>query len=489
MVRFDEITEECLDVSKPYLSKYFNTGNLKTKFKQVAAEGLRSAYKPLLKSTKKVGHVSTGGESPVVMTLRDELKIKEDIYGGLILPEQDALTDDGEEEEEEEDETDDETCSDSEARTRKGPAGAGVGDLDEVPAAKEALRELAGLKEAMSGLQSKVSLLQRDNGALRTALCAHAGGTLPVDFLPEQLKVTSPTAAVSPKNRLHVAPLVAPLAKVGDEEDELRLAAPAPLEEAWQARPPPHPRLEAFASSERDAGLCSQGGLRLLDCYSCSSVDDKYLEVPGYVQVGSRVVPAFDFSGGKSAPISPIATTTAAASSFGGSRMLSEASPMPASPQTPLMSQRPPAREPPMSSDRWHQQQKLQRFGAWEEVETLAGRPRPPPLETSISSGFSPQLRSNRGNDEDSDDGEMPPEEDSDSEVPSPPLAPDHTWTPGIGQSWKAAPLDAIPARKPLVLPFPDVPLDLEERPGRPTAVFGGQAKPYSPATIFGGGR
>eukprot|EP00931_Biecheleriopsis_adriatica_P033189 TRINITY_DN19272_c0_g1_i2.p1 TRINITY_DN19272_c0_g1~~TRINITY_DN19272_c0_g1_i2.p1 ORF type:complete len:548 (+),score=126.28 TRINITY_DN19272_c0_g1_i2:221-1864(+) len=435
-----------------------------------AIPAVRRAAHGELRATPPVVEVVTTARSAIDaidrLVKESELRSELDFTGGTVVLEDELELVDDEEEEEEGEYSEDEEDTDSEDDP-KVPNGAGVGDLYDSPYSKAAMEELHGLKEEVSGLRSKVTNLQRDNGALRTVLCVHAGGSLPVDFVPEQMKGGSPMAPAAALKSGELPPLQIDAARA--EEDELTAAV----------SPPPVKRTELrLAPPERSRGLCAQGGI-LAGCYSCDSAEESYLEVPVRVQVGSRDVPAMDFLDEKSSPISPIATT-AAASSFNGSRLISDTSP--ASPATPWTRPSPLAREPPMSASPAEipnpfetprrpvlDQRKQHAWRHHEEVEPLAdrlaGRPRPVPLALNSSAGSSYNFSVVRENSfacvEDLDGAEAPPEEvpQRPPSPPSPPLAPVATWTPGIGQSMKASPQGMV--RKPLVLPFPGVPLDI----------------------------
>ncbi|CAE7737462.1 unnamed protein product [Symbiodinium pilosum] len=91
----------------------------------------------------------------------------------------------------------------------------------------EMLRQLDGLKQAVSGLQNELNTLRKDNGTLRSALCAHTGGTLPVEAFS-----ASPIAASLTSTSADRRPWEAKSTATGTEagpggEDELAAAQPA----------------------------------------------------------------------------------------------------------------------------------------------------------------------------------------------------------------------------------------------------------------------
>eukprot|EP00434_Breviolum_minutum_P022654 symbB.v1.2.019991.t1/scaffold1654.1/size107508/16 len=198
-----------------------------------------------------------------------------------------------------------------------------VKEIEEKVSSK-ALQELDGLKEAIFGLQSELQMLRRDNGALKSALCAQ-GGALPVEIA---VSPTPSAASLLSKER----------SKSKAEEDELVSAVPAvPAVPAL-----PMPQATSSRQTERRAnqGACWQPLFE--DCWEPASrqhLEDKkgssHKELPTHEPPSARV------------PLSPLATTVGT-STYGGATPS-----MPASTAaSPQMARLPPPREPPMDSSR-----------------------------------------------------------------------------------------------------------------------------------------
>mmetsp|Transcript_89895 Transcript_89895/g.159947 ORF Transcript_89895/g.159947 Transcript_89895/m.159947 type:complete len:459 (+) Transcript_89895:34-1410(+) len=451
MVRLDELSDDLLDTTVAHAKaepKPKSNNFLKRLFTSFTGKKQPSPAQYEARSTSEGSQEDSLGSpdsprSPWISDMENELRA-EDISGGIIVLPDDAPGFQS-------DSSFDAQDSDHGARTIQ--AGAGVGDLEDAEeydgnASKGALKEIEGLKEVMSGLQDKLVSLQRDNGALKKALLARSGGPLPVDVVTEPFKVPvdALTQPQSPSVLVDAKALV-------DKEDELASALPSPIvtaeqgEEEEEAR-----RASPFAKNK---GFCHPSSL----LEGCGGID--YEEVPMKVQVGSRSVRAYGFTGDRSS--ASVTPTTA-----GGSQLSPE---LTSTTLTPSIGRHSPwVRQAPMSSrDKQQLQAAATAYGSvqgppqsWQSSakESRQSRARrPPPLSLNSSSE---QLQGGSPDDEDSSP-EAPPEEQE--EPPSPPLAPEHSWTPGVGQSWQASmySVSARPSvpnlhRKPLELPFPDMP-------------------------------
>eukprot|EP00439_Symbiodinium_sp_Y106_P081915 s1629_g21.t1 len=255
-------------------------------------------------------------------------------------------------------------------------------------------QELDDLRETLSGLQSQLHTLRRDNGALRSALLGQTGGSLPVDvplssLAPESVVGSLPAATSSTAEAAAI-----------HGEDELAEAV-----NAYEG-----------AEAESGRGRCWQS--RWFEhCSSCS-----------FVTVENRKATS------GSPPCSPMQADT---STRAGSWIPSNSSSC--SPPRPV----------------WETPLNAARERAWPSlsVETRAER-----APARNDKGWSNQFRTGQDSHdeesdlEESDCPEAPPE--SEEEPWSPATAPAAAWVPGVGQTKAIS--DERSDRRP-VLPFPNV--------------------------------
>ncbi|CAJ1452962.1 unnamed protein product, partial [Effrenium voratum] len=277
MAPLHDIDDECFDTTKPYVAQKTTKPSLWSRFCQGST---KATTKP---TTKAAQSLSAKQPPPEAASDAPPMSAEEAVEGAA-RPESEASD---AHEETEVVESADEACEHGhEAKL----AGDQLGP---------ALQDLHGLKEAISGLQRELYSLKRDNGALRSALCAKAGGILPVE------------SANSPS--LTFASQVSTTDSVkGKAEDELASATLA----------------QPQAQQPEGRQKASKGGCwePLLDW--CDPADESE-----EVFVGKEGAPRL---------LSPLATTAASAGTFSAA---------PSTAASPQMKTRP-VREPPMDSSR-----------------------------------------------------------------------------------------------------------------------------------------
>mmetsp|Transcript_54685 Transcript_54685/g.127539 ORF Transcript_54685/g.127539 Transcript_54685/m.127539 type:complete len:387 (+) Transcript_54685:40-1200(+) len=386
MVKYNEFDADFLDVSKPYLASpapapkrtFWCTWWPGSKLRKPLNQNPKQEIKPVLP------HGGTRKQHVVAVEEEEE-----------------------EEEEDEEEEEEEEFEQDPELQL----------------ANPEMLRELDGLKEAVSGLQSELSTLRKDNGVLRSALCAHTGGTLPVEApFSSMAFATSPhppadmdTSTTKPRESNE---------DVG--KDDLTDA------------------LAGHSCPERTGSWCQPW---LSDC-SCGSI------VAGSRNAGHAMRKSWNVC---SPPSSPLARSAGDSTSVGGSNM-SASSSTAASPERP-------AREPPMRSLRELPSTPVHTIGSgtipfprssnqmWDQIRLNSQQTvtRPASLTLKTPGGWEAET------DEESDCPEAPPESDVE-DPPSPPSAPAAFWSDTGSQ----ASVDFL--AQPLQLPFANVALQYDHR-------------------------
>ena len=458
MVRFSEINEDHLDVSKPFLppkSKSLWSGFY---------AGTKRVFKPFAKSSQS----SQVAETPSV---EGTARIQDSEASETSAPSEIGKPEAGQAIETVEGAGRVECSEVVEASAPlDGPplvasevapesAKEEVKEIEEKVSSK-ALQELDGLKEAIFGLQSELQMLRRDNGALKSALCAQ-GGALPVEIA---VSPTPSAASLLSKEK----------SKSKAEEDELVSAVPAVP--AVPALPMPQATSSRQTERRADQGTCWQPIFE--DCWEPASrqhLEDKkgssHTELATHEPPSARV------------PLSPLATTVGT-STYGGATPS-----MPASTAaSPQMARLPPPREPPMDSSRdgmptiagkrtapmpdsWGRQANV----GWRRLDEIDPQPNflgrraeeqsssslRPPLALKVEHPPGAEMDTASEAEDESDCPEAPPE--SDEECPSPPPAPTSPWIPGLEESSQAlqnALPDSMREGDPkVVLPFPDVPM------------------------------
>jgi len=432
MVRFSEINEDHLDVSKPYLppkSKSLWSGFY---------AGSKRVFNPFAKSDQP----SQGSAKHQSMGVQQGIKVEDLEASETSAPSEVEKTEAGLASAPLEEGAgrllytevvEASAIADSEPHATAAPESA-VSEVEKVRS--KTLEELDGLKEAIFGLQSELQLLRRDNGVLRSALCAQTGGSLPVEI------AVSPTPSVANL-------LTKEMSKSKVEEDERKQAAALP--EARSSR-------SSQSKRKANQGSCWQPLFE--DCWDSADTpleDAKSPEPP------------------KQDP-PPASASSPLASTVGASTIGSATPSIPASTAaSPQMVRLPPPREPPMDSSRepltapmpdswgrqanpcWRMMQDKDRqpnfLGRRAEEQNLSSSSlRPALLPLPLSTLNHPQGAEMS---EESDCPEAPPE--SEEECPSPPPAPVSPWIPGIEEHPKAS--GTMAASSKVVLPFPEVPM------------------------------
>eukprot|EP00435_Cladocopium_sp_Y103_P009917 s868_g2.t1 len=435
MVRFSEINEEHLDVSKPYLppkSKSLWSGFY---------AGSKRVFNPFAKSDQP----NQGSAKHQSIGVQQGSKIEDLEASEASAPSEIEKTEAGLASAPLEEGARRLVCTevveasaiaDSQPHATAAPESA-ASEVEKVRS--KTLEELDGLKEAIFGLQSELQLLRRDNGVLRSALCAQTGGSLPVEIA---VSPTPSVASLLPKD----------MSKSKVEQDELVSAAALP--EATTSR-------SSQSKRKADQGSCWQPLFE--DCWD--SADTQELEdAKSYSQPPKQDPP-------------PASASSPLASTVGASTIGSATPSMPASTAaSPQMVRLPPPREPPMDSSRepmtapmpdsWGRQANPRRMmqdrdrqpnflGRRAEEQNLSSSSlRPALLPLPLSMLNHPQ-GAEASEAEESDCPEAPPE--SDEECPSPPPAPVSPWIPGIEEHPKAS--GTMAASSKVVLPFPEVPM------------------------------
>eukprot|EP00933_Yihiella_yeosuensis_P062853 TRINITY_DN65861_c0_g1_i1.p1 TRINITY_DN65861_c0_g1~~TRINITY_DN65861_c0_g1_i1.p1 ORF type:complete len:517 (-),score=112.60 TRINITY_DN65861_c0_g1_i1:58-1608(-) len=366
-------------------------------------------------------------------------------------------------------------CGQADTATKRlTPAGAGVGQLEDSETDGEEVRKPLPLGTSQQAeikeLQARNRTLKVDNEALKGALCAHAGGSLPVDFLTDHRRANSGSTQselavslgvpLSPKTSVtsskRTSPQGSPMQRCLDD-DELATAS-LPVE----ARVSQQRKLSDF-QLESKSGLCDEtanyagvSGSLLGGCYGPC---DTQKEVLVDAQVASRHAPQVDFLSPSTSMSQPSYATPAFPSGNGLNR--------------------PPPKEKPMDREALQglrpstvvQRPQL----SWQKPLALSGRPRPDPIGTplSVASNYGGlQWQSQLYAMEDDDDEAPPAPPEVDIEVPlrpasppSPPPAPSHevNWTPNAEVQKRPFFGYQTPSstRSPVILPFPDTPLHI----------------------------
>jgi len=436
MVRFSEINEEHLDVSKPYLppkSKSLWSGFY---------AGSKRVFNPFAKSDQP----SQGSAKHQSMEVQQDTKVEDLEASEVSAPSEVEKTEAGLASAPLEEgaghlvyteAVEASVVANNEPHATAAPESA-VPESQVEKVRSKTLEELDGLKEAIFGLQSELQLLRRDNGVLRSALCAQTGGSLPVEIA---VSPTPSVASLLPTKEMSKSKV----------EDELRKQAAA-LPEATSSR-------SSQSKRKANQGSCWQPLFE--DCWDSADTqldDAKSWEPP------------------KQDP-PPASASSPLASTVGASTIGSATPSMPASTAaSPQMVRLPPPREPPMDSSRepltapmpdswgrqanpcWRMMQDKDRqpnfLGRRAEEQNLSSSSLRPALPPPLSTLNHPQ-GAETSEAEESDCPEAPPE--SDEECPSPPPAPVSPWIPGIEEHPKASGTTAASSK--VVLPFPEVPM------------------------------